>query len=354
MGKREPNAEGAADLAMHTHVGGRIKRLGIAVLSLVIGGTLLGLYASPAWADPSPPTTFLFESVQVCRHVVEEDDFVLAFHYNIHYDSEQPDDPANKLFTFRLLAANGIDHLGAVVPYAYYNSGYDQGCAAFYFPASDAPDWGGAYIVRISGNPEYFSSPPVASKTLVNSDYSQVETQKENQVILGNYILDIARDLEINWDTSLLYVSDLGTVLNSTGESYFRGAVPGLAVMAPQIFPIQIVSPEYEETEWQETQAKAYEERFKDTWVGKALVSLGDLFHVKWNVITGSLLLVAIIGMAVLCQWWYGTIKPVPIAGASLMLGGSVLGWIAPAIMAIVTIFTGGLFLGYVWIFRHG
>jgi hypothetical protein len=324
------------------------------ILSLWLMLTLLlvvVLLATPAWADPADPTNLQVESVKVFRHVVEADDFVLVFHYNIHYDTGQPDDPANKLFTFRLLDTNGVDYLGATIPYAYYNSGYDQGCATFYFPEGEAPDWEGSYILRISGNPEYFSSPPLASRTLLTSDYSQLETPLENRTLLGNYILDIARDLEINWTTPLLYAGSLGTVLNSTGETYFRGAVTGLQVMAPQIFAVQTTTPEYTPAEYTSAQGQLYENRFEDTWVGKNLVYFGEQFHVKWNMITGIIVLGVIIALAVVCQTRYGTTKPALIGGAIVMLGGTVLGWVAPAIMAIFVIFF-ALFLGYVWMFR--
>lgn len=335
-------------------MGRQTKKFTILIMGLVAALLLIGLLPQPAWADPPAPTNLQIESARVCRHVIEQDDFVLVFHYNIYYATGQPDDPANKLFTFRLLDTDGATHLGAIVPYAYHNSGYDQGCASFYFPAAEAPTWELGYVLRISGNPEYFGSPPLTSYTLVNSDYSQMETQEENQTVLGNYLLDVARQLEINWDIVLLYSGDLGTMLNATGETYFRGAIPGLQMMAPQIFPVQTITPEYEETDWTETQAEAYKERFANTWIGKALQSLGDLFRVEWNVITGIFLMGVMVAMAGWCQLKYGNIKPVPTSGTCLMLGGTIMGWWSPAIMAIITIMIGGLFLGYVWMFRHG
>jgi hypothetical protein len=327
------------------------------ILSLWLGLILLlvmVLFPVVALADDPPaPTNLQIESVKVCRHVVEPDDFVLVFHYNIHYDTDQPDTPANKLFTFRLMDTDGIDQLGAIVPYAYYNSGYDKGCAAFYFPADDAPDWEQSYIVRISGNPEYFSSPPLVNRTLVTSDYSQMETTEENQIVLGNYIIGVATYIQTNWSITLIYSSDLGTILNSTGESYFRGAIPSLQVMAPQIFGVQVGTPQYTPTEWTQAQGSAYETRFEDTWVGKNLSYFGDQFHVRWTVITGILIFAIIVALAIVCQMRYGTVKPVMIGGILVMLGGTVMGWISAAIMAIVTIFF-ALFLAYVWFFRTG
>lgn len=325
----------------------------IIVLGVVAALVAAGLFPCLAWADPAAPTDFQIESAQVCRHVVEDDDFILVFHYNIHYSSGQPDEPANEIFTFRLLDTDGIGHLAAIIPYAYYNSGYDQGCAAFYFSADDAPTWEQSYIVRMSGNPEYFASPPVTSHTLITSEYSQLDTQEENQTLLGNYILEVARDLETNWSAELLYTGDMGTVLNSTGEAYFRGAIGGLAAMAPQIFPIQITTPEYTETEWTEAQGEEYTTRFEDTWIGESLLTLGNFLHIQWNVITGIMVVGVIIALAVISQWRYGNVKPVSSAGSCVILGGAVLGWVAPAIVAIITVLF-ALFLGYIWIFRHG
>ena len=332
----------------------KAKRLGVITLALAVALLATGLFPSPAWADLAAPTDLQIKSVKVFHSVIEDDDFVLVFHYNIHYDASQPEEPANAVFTFRLLDTDGATYLGAIVPYAYYNSGYDQGCAAFYFSQADAPDWEVAYVVRISGNPEYFASPPVASRTLVTSNYCQLETQEENQALLGNYVLDIARDLEVNWETKLTYTSDVGEVLNITGESYFRGAIAGLRSMAPQIFLIQTSSPDYEETAWTSAQGEEYKARFEDTSIGHTLQDIGDFFHVPWNVITGMMIVAGMFAVAVFCQWRYGNIKPTPVAGNCFMLGGTVMGWWSPAIMAIISLFIGGLFLGYVWIFRHG
>lgn len=304
-------------------------------------------------SDPPAPANMQVESAQVCRHLLEADDFLLVFHYNIHYSNGQPEDPANKVFTFRLLDTDGETHLGAIIPYVYYNAGYDQGCSAFYFPAADAPAWGLSYKVVIAGNPAYFANPPTASYTLVTSDYSQVETSEENQTILGNYVVDVAELLENNWATTLLTMSDMGTILNTSGEAYFRGAITGLQYMAPQIFAVQVTPPEYEETEWTKEKGEEYKGRFEDTWVGEGLAIAGDAFHVQWNVLTGLGMMAVILGLAIISYKSYATVKPAMVSAILVLLGGTVLGWVSAAIMGITTVLF-GLFLGYVWFFRHG
>lgn len=336
------------------NVGRGSKKLTLVALAWILACYLLVVVVTPAFAaDPPIPTNLQIDSVKVCRHLVEDDDFLAVLHYNIHYDSGQPSYPANRLFTFRLMDTDGTTHLAAITPYAYYNAGYDYGIAAFYFPAAEAPSWEEPYVVKVSGNPEYFASPPVTSRTLVPSDYSQMATQEENQVVLGNYIIDVVRKLELNWDITLLYSSDLGTVLNSTGELYLRGAITNLQAMAPQVFAVQVETPQYNEQPWTEAQGQAYQTRFEDTWIGDELSTAADELHIKWNVITGILVLVVIAGFAVWDQIQYGTVKPAMIEGTIVCIGATVMGWWAYAIMAIITI-AFALFVGYVWMFRHG
>jgi len=278
---------------------------------------------------------------------------LVVFHVTIHYDADEPDTPANKLFIFRMLDTNGTDYLGAIVPYVYYNSGYDQGCSAFYFSAEDAPAWEQPYIIRIYGNPEYFASSPSNDYTLVTSDYSQLTTTEENQALLGEYVLDIARELEINWDTTLLTVGDQTTILNMTGETYFRGAIQGLQAMCPQIFAVQVATPQYDETEWTQAQGTAYQERFADNWVGQSLENVGDALHMDWNIITGIGMVALVVVFSIISYRYYGTTKPAMISGVCVLLGGTVLGFVAPAVMGITVILC-ALYLGYHWFFKHG
>lgn len=324
-------------------------------VALVTGVVAILALASPVFAaDPEPPDNLQIESVQVCRHLLEADDFLLAFHYNIHYDTGQPDDPANKVFTFRLLDSTEEQSLlGAAVPYAYHNAGYDMGCSSFYFPAATAPDWSGGYTVRISGNPEYWSTPPVANYTLVLSDYCQLETRQENQTVMGNYLISLAEKLENNWPADLVIQGDLGKVFNITGESYFMGSIPGLQYMCPQIFAVQVKVPEYVPTDWTEEQGLEYKSRFEGTWVGDALVGTGEALQIQWNVITGIGLIGLCIALSFVSYKYYATVKPAMLSSVLILIGGTMLGWMAHVFLGITSVIA-ALFTGYLWFFRHG
>jgi len=357
VGESQKVAQGASHNSGDNIMGREIKKwLYLFLVNTTALMLLAGFIARPALAaDPALPDSFQIISVQVTHYVIEQNDFLLSFHYNIHYNNpaSQPTTPANKLFHFRLIDTDGSTQLGAIAPYPYQNSGFDQGVTAFYFPASTAPDWEQAYTLRMEGNPQYWTSPPVITYTLVASDYSQLTSKAENQTLLGNYLINIARDLEINWSTKLLIESSSGTVLNSTGDAYFRGTINGLQYMAPKIFASQSTNPIYEPETWTQAQGHVYEQRYAGTWIGDALEQLGATFHVQWNVITGIFIVLLILGIFIICQMKFSTSTPGIIAGSLILLMGAVMGWVAAAIMAITTILF-AMYFGYVIFFRQG
>ncbi len=228
-------------------------------------------------------------SAKVFRHLLETGDMLVVVHLDIHRDVI-PAVPLNQFFLFRLMDATGTITLSSTIPYIYYNSGYDESAISFYFSADSAPAWGGAYVVRVSGNPEHHSSPvPEVLYTLTASDYSQFDTQVENREALGDHIIDIAHSLQLNWGVIMTENSDTGEVLTDTASSYFLGAIPNLRYMVPDIFPIisllpDLGTPAHPST----TQADAYRQRYAGTIVGDALDELGSFFGgIPWNIITG-------------------------------------------------------------------
>lgn len=332
-------------------MGRTIKRIAAATLAT---GILL-IFLPPLVvlaAEPNPPDDIAIKSVCVTSNITEAGDFVLAFHYRIHYDGDEPDEAADELFIFSLIDADGETELGAVLPYPYYPlSGYDQGVSGFFFDATDAPDWEEEYILRIAGNPGKFASPPEVNYYMASTDYYDSGNQTENQEYLGDYIIAKAKLLTINWDITLVTDTDAGTVLSETGESYFRSAIPGLQVMCPDIFWIRATPPEFEYREWGEEQATTYIERYEDTWVGDALDDTGDLFGVERTLITGGFILAAMATVMVVSQVRFTTTTPGLIAGGIIFLCGSVMGFVHMAMMAIVAILF-ALYVGYILFFK--
>ncbi len=329
--------------------GGAAKKLLYAALLAVV---LLLSIPSYAYAD-----THQVLSAKAFRNLLEEDDFCVIFHYKITHDIA-PAYPANRYYHFRLMSPDGLTQLGATAPYPYFDNGYGEGAAAFYFSAAEFTAlglvWEDSYIVRIEGNPELHPAPPVVTYALGISDYSQLLTQAENRTLLGNYVLDIADSLEIDWAVALVYSSELGHILNSTGESYFRGTIPGIQYMAPQIFSVQINVPAPTPRAWGTGQADAYKARFSGTWVGDALDGASGLFGgVDWSVVTGMGLLLFVLALFGLSQWKFQTTLPGFAGGVIIMLGGFVMGFVSPGILG-VTVLLCAMYIGYVLVFRSG
>jgi len=356
MGARDAPAEGAYNSIRFIILGRRDKKktIRLIITGLISAFLLLFLSGPQVLAvDPASPDTFEIKSALACRHVYETDDFILIVHYEIHYESDQPADPVDEVFSFRMLDTTGTQLIGSSIPYPYNNYGYDEGVVSFYFSAADAPTWGLPYIISIQGSPVYFASPPVMTYTMTAEDYSTFATQEDNRVLLGNHILDVAEDLEVDWQTEMIIDTGTKIVLSTTGEYYFLGTIHGIKEMAPQIFSTSMLNPDYSPGNFTMAEANAWATRYDGTWVGDALDNIEDLFGIQWNIITGIGVLILIIGLFAICQIKFSTTSPAAIPASLVLLCGTIMGFVAPVIMALITLMM-VLFSGYILLFRNG
>ncbi|PVV83519.1 hypothetical protein [Dehalogenimonas alkenigignens] len=320
-------------------------------LALVFGLLLAVVLPVSVFAvDPAAPDIFTIDDVQVVKNVAASGDVLVAFKYTIHYDSGQPTTPANKLFHFRLFAADSLTQLGAVEPYAYNNSGYDMGYSAFYFEPGSTPTWESALVLKMVGNPQYWVSPPVTNYTLVSTDYSQLESKSENQKLLGNWIIDVCEELEVDWSVKLLTETAQSTILNDTGSAYGKGTIPGLQYVAPKIFAVQSSSVDTSRRDWNTDEADSWGAQWSGTMVGDALNGLQEVFGgISWMVLTSLLTGVIIV---VLFVWGFVSHQDnggAMVAGGHVLTGSTALGFFHPALMAVVVLLY-ALFTGwFIW-----
>lgn len=290
-------------------------------------------------------------SAGVYRNLLEADDMLVVFHYDLHYDTV-PATPVNKYFHFQLLDAAGVNVLATATPYIYYNNGYDEGSGCFYFAAADAPGWGDPYIIRIKGNPEYHVAPiPAATHTLTDADYCAFVTREEIRGALGEYILGVAHSLQADWVVEMTINSDLGEILTSPAASYFQGTIEGIQYMSPQIFAVQesapiIPTPLHPGT----AQADAYASRFAGTFIGDFMAS--GLFGIPGNVVTGLGIAFLGLGAFVLSARMFQTTIPGMVAAYVLVLMGFTMGFMNAAIFGICTLLA-AIYAGYIVFFRH-
>jgi hypothetical protein len=299
----------------------------------------------------SNPDSVAVDVMYVNRDLLETGDFLLVVKYTISYAS-LPDENVDEAFIFRVFDTDGTTELGTALPYAFNNQGYGDGLISFYFDASDAPTWGVGYILKISGNPSVFTSPPIYNFTVPDGAYTSLSGTSENQDELVTRVLDLALDLETSWSADLLDEEDTGTVLSALGEAYFRNTIRGLQSMAPSVFLVQIGDPDYDERVWGTNQATTYEDRFSGTWVGDSVESVGSLLTIDTEVITGAIVLLACIALvAGSAKAFNGNTHPGFIGACVVGSAGAVMGWGAMAFYAVVGIFA-VLYIGYFWFFR--
>ena len=316
----------------------------ILIVILIVCG--LSLSTIPAYAAD-------YQSILSCKafhNLLETGDMLVVAHYDIHYDT-LPTTSVDKYYHFKIYDTDGITTLAMASPYAYYNSGYDQGVVSWYFSAASAPTWGEPYTISISGNPEYHTAPiPAISYGLLSSDYSSYTTQADNRDALGDYILSIAHSLQSDWGYVMSSTTDVGEILSTTADSYFRSTIPCIAYMAPQIFAIQNST-----VDWGTplhpgtTQADTYASRYAGTWVGDILDN--TFLGLQGNMWTGFLIVLLCLVIFVISYRMFGTTIPALIGSYILILMGFLMGFMAPVIFGIVTL-AAAIYIGYIIYFR--
>jgi len=244
------------------------------------------LYAVPAYAFiDSPDSTPTIESKKAYRNILETGDMLIIVYANIPYSSE-PEIAVDDAFIWRV--RDGDTLLGCAVGYPYNSNGYGYNVYAFYFSADDAPTWGEAYTLRLSGTPYAFEDIPEYNFTLQGNDYSNLTDSDDVKAELASDILTIATDLDNKWALetgySLLLEVETGTVLSIYGEAFFRGAVYGIQALAPSLFRLQYLDMDAEDREWSETYINELEAQWNETWVGDAREAGKSVLDVDFNL----------------------------------------------------------------------
>lgn len=221
-----------------------MKRL---VLSVVLAGLMLLIMALPVYAL-EPPDSMSIQSVRAFRNLAEIGDMLIVFHYRYVDASGYPTTPASSSILFKLYSEGG-DLLAASEPYVFYafgTNGYGDGVSSFYFGADNVTtDWGDALQIVMCGLPAYYDPLiPPASRIMTSADYSGSEEIIDSQNDLYNKIMSLCITLTGIYPTvPLRAVTDGVTVLSNYGETYFRGAIPGIQLLSPGLFLTQVYVP---------------------------------------------------------------------------------------------------------------
>ena len=340
-------------------MGTTIKRTAKRTTALVAVAFIIALLALPTLSVLAleDPTIMSIKDVTIVQSVYEPDDFLLVFHYAVSWDppENQPEEPADETFLFRLTNIAETEILGIAVPYVYVYSGYGEGCASMYWSEEDNPGWEEDFTLRFEENPGAYETPVIVRLDITEADYFQhsifENEKKANQQHLNDYLINLALELETAWGVPGEIITD-SNYLTGAGETYFQGAIPGLRAFCPGLFSIQSVAPQADKEEWTHAQEEEYKGQWGEGWVADALAGLGDLFGgVGWGLITGLGCGVLFLGIMVFSYVKLESTKPGLLLGTLPLIAGTMLGFMPLGILAIVA-FLFILFLAYVFFLR--
>lgn len=312
----------------------RLKRCKIILLIPLLVSLV---YATPVLATEQPDTTPVISEFYANVYVIEEDDVVIYGLYNLPYSS-LPDEDAEDTYIFRLIDTDNTTQLGVITPFVQFDSGYNEGVFGFYFDADDALTIDQNYIIRISQNPAFFDDPQSYDYVMPLSAWTSETTNLGNQAEVTINIISIAEELEDAHDETLLESSVGGTVLSDpTGETYFRGAIYGIQAMAPDLFLVQTLGWDTEDSGWTTDKFDEYGTRFSGTFIGTSTDNTSATFGLDTQTLMSLIFaLPIIVGTAIVCQIKFRKIEPSYMVAALVLILVALMGWIDPALFALV------------------
>jgi len=326
-------------------------------ISALMAIALFGLlwFAIPVFATDPPDSTPTVSNIKANVNLLETGDVLIYGLYNIPYTT-LPDDDAGKTYVLILIDTDNVTQLGVIRPYAYMemDNGYNIGAFSFRFSASDNLTVDQPYTVRISQNPTYFETPEFWDYSMPTSGWTDETSQEDNQTELMINVLELAQELEIAHDITLLEDSAGGTVLSSPyGETYFRGAIYGIQAMAPDLFLVQAITWDTSDRDWTTEQFDEYDARFSGTFIGTATDNTSGTYDVDTGTMMSLLFGIPIIGGAlIVSQIKWRKLEPGYIVGAVVIILLALMGWIQSALFATIYQLL-ALYIGYLWFYAR-
>ena len=303
------------------------------------------MFITPVLAIADPDSMSVDE-IYVYRNCRQVGDQMYLVTYNITYASP-PSESVTEAFLCRLL--DGTTELGSVAPFTYHNNGYDTGVVAIYFSAENAPEWAESYTIELTGNPslDWSGDPPTDTDSTFN--LWQDNGLEVTHVVLSSRILDLATELEADWDVDMVQQNtETGEyTLTTHGEAYFWGVVPYLSEVAPFIFedivPPTVVEPEIEDPDTSAAYADSLETAISGTLFD--MTPLADEFGVGRGQLTAILYYGMVLFALILLSMKLKSQKPLMILSIPMVILGAFVG--VPLVVTILAGFAAIGFIGY-------
>lgn len=289
------------------------------------------LAADPPDSDPT------IESIKVYRNLIETGDRLFIIYTNTPYASI-PDTTFSNTFIWQLIDTDGSTVLGSTVGYSYVNSGYGYQVYSMYFAAAESLTWNPVtnYTLRLIGNPTEFDDPPIYNYPVSSSYYTSLSVQADVRAELAADILTIADELDVIWgfSTSLITDDDIGRILSTFGQAYFRGCIYSLQAMAPDLFPLAVQNITNVDREWTTTYETDLEEQYTGTWIESAKAAGAALFGTDYDLLSIIILFALVIGVIfadiyLTNDHWNGLMDAAVVMVICAKLGLYALGYLA-------------------------
>lgn len=266
-------------------------------LAIIIALVLLLGVATPVMAMAEPDDVSL-DDIQIFTNLINTGDFLAIVPYSIPFTTI-PDDDISKTFIFRLLSPDGSTENGTALAYPKYDKGYGDGVVSFYF--TSGMTWGEEYIFRVQENPAYYPSPQYWDFVIGDSNYT---SDSDQQAALKAKIVDSATYLSPIFEYNLLSTSESGqTVLSLYGELYYLFAIPGLQSMCPDLFQVQLESPDYTKRTWSTTLADSLKTKYAGTIIEDFMTGFAGLFSMDTSPAMNFVSIILFISLILLATW---------------------------------------------------
>lgn len=270
----------------------RVNILLLLVVFLIIGST------SPALAADEAPDSVSLDNIVIFNGLLVAGDFLAVAPYEIPFTTP-PDPNINETYIFRLLSADGSTDLGTITANPAYNGGYGQGIISFYIESGMVT--GTAYIFRVQQNPAYYTSPQYWDFVADNTTYSEAADQA---LALAAKVIATAEILAPEYDVTLLDTTESGgTILSTYGELYYLNAIPGLQLMSPTLFSVQLTNPDYTQRSWSTTFADNIKTNYAGTIVEDFMTGYAGMFSLQTSPAMNSLSVVIFLIVVVISVW---------------------------------------------------
>jgi hypothetical protein len=303
-------------------------------------------------ATTDPDSTPSAYDIHINRNLIATGDELIYGEINIPCASP-PADTADQTFVLRILDSTKTHEYGYSLLYNYFTNGYNKNLLAFYFTAAAAPTWGSELTLRISENPSYYSSPLNTDTDVPASDYTTLTATPDNQTDLAGKLVPIIQDIGNANSTALLTVSGSYDVLDGAGEILMRGAIPGIELMAPNLFLVQNLNLDYTNSTWTTAQFDSYEDRFTGTWVGDDMNATATQFGMPTTMIMSFLVTLPLcLGAIVASSIKLRHTDPGLMCCALFMLMTVQMGWLPKAVFATIYQLC-GIYIAYLWFYAR-